>query len=108
MDAESFGTRYDTLLKAPRMRALYGDSGYFNIGYWEAGATDLVDACDRLVDELASIVPDDARFILDVGCGHRRRHEAADRSLPRRARARRQHLALAACPGEAARALRWR
>jgi cyclopropane fatty-acyl-phospholipid synthase-like methyltransferase len=69
MDAESFGTRYDALLKAPRMRALYGDSGYFNIGYWEAGTTDLVAACDRLVDELASIVPDDARFILDIGCG---------------------------------------
>ena len=69
MDAESFGTRYDALLKAPRMRALYGDSGYFNIGYWEADTTDLVAACDRLVDELASIVPDNASFILDIGCG---------------------------------------
>lgn len=69
MDAESFGTRYDALLQAPRMRALYGDSGYFNIGYWEAGATDLVTACGRLIDELASTVPDDASFILDIGCG---------------------------------------
>ncbi len=69
MNAESFGARYDELLKAPRMRSLYGDSGYFNIGYWENGANDLATACDQMVDEMASMVPDHSGFIVDVGCG---------------------------------------
>lgn len=51
------------------MRALYGESGYFNVGYWVDGAGELVAACDRLVDEVASVVPNDARVILDIGCG---------------------------------------
>jgi trans-aconitate methyltransferase len=69
MNAQSFGARYDVLLQQPRMRALYGDSGYFNIGYWDADTPGLVAACDRMVDELASAVPDDPRFIVDMGCG---------------------------------------
>lgn len=51
------------------MRALYGDSGYFNIGYWDADTRDLTAACDRLVDELAATVPADPAFIVDIGCG---------------------------------------
>jgi MPBQ/MSBQ methyltransferase len=65
----SLATRYDAVIASPRMRALYGDSGYFNVGYWEPGITGLPEACDRLVDELASTVPADAGTILDVGCG---------------------------------------
>ncbi|HYK04890.1 MAG TPA: methyltransferase domain-containing protein [Thermoanaerobaculia bacterium] len=67
--ATTFAARYDTLLAEPRIRALYGESGYFNVGYWVDGARDLVAACDRLVDEIASVVPHDAGVILDVGCG---------------------------------------
>jgi len=67
--ATTFAARYDTLLAEPRIRALYGDSGYFNVGYWVDGARELVAACDRLVDEVGSAAPPDARVILDVGCG---------------------------------------
>jgi len=67
--AAAFAARYDDLLAEPRLRALYGDSGYFNVGYWIDGARDLVSACNRLVDEIASTVPRDARTILDAGCG---------------------------------------
>lgn len=69
MTAAAFASRYDALLTEPRLRALYGESGYFNVGYWVDGARDLVAACNRLVDELASLVPPDPRAILDVGCG---------------------------------------
>jgi cyclopropane fatty-acyl-phospholipid synthase-like methyltransferase len=69
MDRETFAKQYDVLITESRMRALYGDSGYFNVGYWVDGISTLPAACDRLVDELASIVPADARLILDVGCG---------------------------------------
>jgi cyclopropane fatty-acyl-phospholipid synthase-like methyltransferase len=69
MDREAFAEQYDGAINSPRMRALYGDSGYFNVGYWVGGIADLPVACDRLVDELASVVPADARTILDVGCG---------------------------------------
>src|SRR3954451_18474857 len=64
-----FAARYDAILRHPRTRALYGDSGYFNVGLWIDGIGDQPRACDRLVDELAGLIPADARFILDVGCG---------------------------------------
>lgn len=51
------------------MRALYGDSGYFNVGYWDDGCRDVARACDRMVDVLASSVPSGAHRILDAGCG---------------------------------------
>jgi len=65
----AFAARYDALFAEPRIRALYGESGYFNVGYWVDGARDLAAACDRMVDEVASAVPRDAAVILDVGCG---------------------------------------
>jgi MPBQ/MSBQ methyltransferase len=69
MNAATFAARYDALFAEPRIRELYGDSGYFNVGYWGSGARDLVAACDRMVEEVASAVPQDATSILDVGCG---------------------------------------
>ena len=81
MDRETFAKQYDVLITESRMRELYGDSGYFNVGYWVDGISTLPAACDRLVDELASIVPADARLIVDVGCGvggpHQRPGKAA-------------------------------
>lgn len=61
--------RFDTIMTEPRMSALYGDSGYFNVGYWSDGAVDILDACNRLTDKLAATVADDAKLIVDVGCG---------------------------------------
>ena len=69
MQNSEFALQYDEIIREPRMRALYGDSGYFNVGYWEDGCTDLTRACDRMVDKLAAAVPQDARFVLDIGCG---------------------------------------
>src|SRR5437763_8517859 len=69
MQAAAFATTYDEVLREPRMRRLYGDSGYFNVGYWADGAADLSAACDRMVDEIAATLPPAAATILDVGCG---------------------------------------
>jgi cyclopropane fatty-acyl-phospholipid synthase-like methyltransferase len=69
MQGSVFAERYDEVIREPRMRDLYGDSGYFNVGYWEDGCTDLPRACDRMVDLLAAAIPQDARRILDIGCG---------------------------------------
>jgi ubiquinone/menaquinone biosynthesis C-methylase UbiE len=67
--SSTFAARYDALLAEPRMRAMYGDSGYFNVGYWADAPRDLAGACDRLVDEVASTVPADAGVVIDAGCG---------------------------------------
>lgn len=69
MRSATFAERYDALLHEPRLRALYGESGYFNVGYWVDGEHDIVAACDRLVDTIAAAIPPDAAVILDVGCG---------------------------------------
>lgn len=69
MQNGTFGARYDEVISDPRMRSLYGDSGYFNVGYWTAATRDLASACDALVDEVAAPISAGARLVLDVGCG---------------------------------------
>jgi MPBQ/MSBQ methyltransferase len=69
MERGAFGARYDEVISDPKMRALYGESGYFNVGYWRAGTKDLVRACDALVDQVAAPIAAGSRTVLDVGCG---------------------------------------
>ena len=69
MQRGTFGARYDDLISDPRMRALYGTSAYFNVGYWTDGVRDLVAACDRMVDQVSAPIAANARVVLDVGCG---------------------------------------
>lgn len=69
MQSRAFAARYDDVISDPKMRALYGDSGYFNVGYWTPQTRDLVAACDALVDEVAAPIATPAALVLDVGCG---------------------------------------
>lgn len=69
MSSGTFAAQYDAVLSEPRMRRLYGNTGYFNVGYWLDNIHSLGAACDRMVDELAVPVPSDARAVVDVGCG---------------------------------------
>jgi MPBQ/MSBQ methyltransferase len=69
MDRTTFASRYDATIFEPNMRALYGDSGYFNVGYWTDGVSEIRDACDRMVDEIASPIPTTTSRLLDVGSG---------------------------------------
>jgi MPBQ/MSBQ methyltransferase len=64
--------RYDDMIFSAHMRALYGDSGFYNVGDWSAGARSLVDACEQLVrrharglDGLEAARP----VVIDAGCG---------------------------------------
>ena len=69
MEKSTFSARYDEVISSDNMRALYGTSGYFNVGFWSGGETDLVAACDRMVDEIAAPISAEARVLLDIGCG---------------------------------------
>jgi MPBQ/MSBQ methyltransferase len=66
---DEFALRYDQLIFDPLMRQYYGPSGYYNVGYWEAGLATQEQACDRLVERLVSVIPDRAGTILDAACG---------------------------------------
>jgi SAM-dependent methyltransferase len=59
---------YDRTMRGSHQRRYYGDSGYYNFGYWGKGARTQAEACEALVDELAARLPEGGR-ILDVACG---------------------------------------
>lgn len=60
---------YDQRYRDTKHRAIFGDSGYSNYGYWGAGARDAVEACDALVDKLIATFPGRSGTVLDVACG---------------------------------------
>lgn len=60
---------YDQRYRDKRHRAIFGDSGYSNYGYWDASTQDAVQACDALVDKLIATFPDSTGTVLDVACG---------------------------------------
>lgn len=62
---------YDRMIFSGHMRALYGDSGFYNVGHWGGSGEGLTlaDACRRLTERhLAGWGPAAAR-VLDAGCG---------------------------------------
>ena len=62
---------YDRMILAPAMRAMYGHSGFYNVGYWLPGTVGLEDACRSLVRAHMDCVPSPGtvRQVLDAGCG---------------------------------------
>jgi SAM-dependent methyltransferase len=61
---------YDAAMSGGTQRRYYGDSGFFNFGYWEAGAQDQSQASAALVERLLKDVADLGRGrVLDVACG---------------------------------------
>lgn len=45
---------YDRMMRGSNQRRYYGDSGYFNFGYWGAGAKSQREASEALVELLAA------------------------------------------------------
>lgn len=62
---------YDRMILAPAMRALYGHSGFYNVGYWSPPTSSLESACRALVQAHLDCVPfpGEVRQVLDAGCG---------------------------------------
>ncbi|WP_421852392.1 class I SAM-dependent methyltransferase [Oricola sp.] len=59
---------YDRAMRGSHHRRYYGNSGYYNFGYWGEGATAQAEASQALVDQIAAALPKPGR-ILDVACG---------------------------------------
>jgi MPBQ/MSBQ methyltransferase len=59
---------YDSALVRHR-RGYYDNSGFFNFGYWGAGARSQREACEALVDRLVEGIAVKGGRILDVACG---------------------------------------
>ena len=60
---------YDRLMRNSRQRRYYGNSDFYNFGYWGAGAKTQREASEALVDALLDRLPGRASTILDVACG---------------------------------------
>jgi len=74
---------YDSLMLAPAVRALFGGSGFYNVGDWSGGATSVAAACRRLVERHLDLLPPAAgATLLDAGCGLGAGTELAAQRLP--------------------------
>jgi len=60
---------YDESMYVDELKALWGDSDFFNFGYWKASTTDHRTACEDLVDQLLLLLPRQPAAVLDVACG---------------------------------------
>ena len=70
MDARQRMIRvYDKTMIGRHQRRYYGDSDFFNFGFWGGGATSQAQASAALVDQLVARIPEKSGEILDVACG---------------------------------------
>lgn len=65
----TFASRYDDVMRQPWVSAHFGDSGFFNTGWWGGGAHGQAEACEALVERLGDAIDPRARTIVDAGCG---------------------------------------
>jgi len=69
MSALGQATRvYDRLMVGSVARRYYGNSGFFNFGYWTAQTKSQRAASEELVDQLVERLPNKTGSILDVAC----------------------------------------
>lgn len=64
-----FITRYDRMVTDPWLQDYFGQTGFYNVGYWDADTRDQASACRTLVRKLVARLPDMPRKVLDAGCG---------------------------------------
>lgn len=60
---------YDRTMVGGHQQRYYGHSGFYNFGYWGAGAQSQREASEALVDQLIARIPAKTGRILDVACG---------------------------------------
>jgi hypothetical protein len=69
---------FDRMMRDSHQRRYYDNSGYFNFGYWAAGATSQREAGDALVDQMVALIASRTGRILDVACGLGHRADIAE------------------------------
>jgi cyclopropane fatty-acyl-phospholipid synthase-like methyltransferase len=67
--ADSIDKVYHSRVVSTRQDNFYKQSGHFNFGYWEEGASNGREAGDHLVDRLLEMLPEKRGNVLDVACG---------------------------------------
>jgi ubiquinone/menaquinone biosynthesis C-methylase UbiE len=60
---------YDAVMYSEYRNKYYGDSDFFNYGYWDADTPDQKAACENLLEKLLSYFGSLSGSILDVACG---------------------------------------
>ncbi len=60
---------YDRALTSDNYRRYFGDSGFYNFGFWDSCPQSQHEACEALVDLMLDRVPNKGGRILDVACG---------------------------------------
>lgn len=61
--------RYDGLSFIPEILEYYSNSHYLNFGFWNNETSTQLEACNNLMEELISLLPEKNGPILDVACG---------------------------------------
>lgn len=69
MEAKSLLRWYDGWMAQPIYAELYEHSGFFNMGYWEAGAMTQSQACKDLMERLLEFLPKQHGRLVDIACG---------------------------------------
>jgi len=60
---------YDHRMRHPLVNDYYGQSDFFNYGYWLEDTRDQKEACANLMDKLLELIPEKQGRVLDVACG---------------------------------------
>lgn len=60
---------YDGLCDWPTVNEYYGQTDFLNFGYWEKETRSQKEACENLMEQLLTRIPDKSGNILDVACG---------------------------------------
>lgn len=69
---QSIASHYDATCEGEKrdfVSELYGTCEFYNYGYWRNDTRTIEQACENLMEELLSFIPDKHGRILDVACG---------------------------------------
>lgn len=69
VDTASIRHRYDDPMHRPLTREYYGQSDFYNFGYWLDNTCTQKEACENLMEKLLAFIPEKQGNILDVACG---------------------------------------
>lgn len=61
--------RYNDIRNTDGIREYYGQSDFLNLGYWEEDTKNQKEACENLMEQLLSFIPEKKGGILEVACG---------------------------------------